>query len=263
MPQDRMLLQHSAGLKVERVVLHEKSTEWSSSYVVPSRRLVLPASGATEFRTAGRSMLLDGLTALCLPTGQPYQMKPCMGGVTRASIVVSAQSGKGDALPRPDAWRLAPRALLRLRCHWRALALGREHEAPTQALLRQLLQSAVRAAPGEEWPMAEAVQRARRFMVARTAAMDGVPWTLLDAADAACSSPFHLARAFRRHTGLSLHQYRQQLRLAAALQRLEEGERHLAALAHEAGFSSQSHMGAVFRHALGVTPAHARQALAV
>lgn len=261
MPQERILLQHSAGLKVERVVLHETSAEWSPSYLVPSRRLVLPASGATEFRAAGRSVLLDGLTALCLPTGQPYQMKACVGGITRASIVVSTQPGTGDALPRPDAWRLAPRALLRLRCHWRALALGREHEAPTQALLRQLLQSAARAAPGEGL-MAQAVQCAQRFMVARTAAMDGVPWTLLDAADAACSSPFHLARAFRRHTGLSLHQYRQQLRLAAALQRLEEGERHLAALAHEAGFSSQSHMGAVFRQALGVTPAQARQALA-
>jgi AraC-like DNA-binding protein len=263
MPQDRILLQHTAALKVERVVLHEQSPQWSPHYEVTSRRMVLPASGATEFRAAGRSVLLDSLTALCLPTGQPYQMKPCTDGVARASIVVSAQPGRSESLPpSSDAWRLTPRAVFRLRCHWRALALGREDENPTQALLGDLLQSAAHAAWSGEGRRAVAVQRAQNFMVARTAAMDAAPWTLHHLADAACCSPFHLARLFRRHTGLSLHQYRQQLRLAAALQRLEEGERQLAALAHEAGFSSQSHMGAVFRHELGVTPAQARQALA-
>jgi AraC-like DNA-binding protein len=61
---------------------------------------------------------------------------------------------------------------------------------------------------------------------------------------------------------MSLHGYRQRLRLAAALQRLEEGERDLAALAHDLGYSSQSHLGAVFRRELGVTPAQARLELA-
>ena len=88
------------------------------------------------------------------------------------------------------------------------------------------------------------------------------PWTLRDVADAACCSPFHLARSFRRHTGLSLHGYRQRLRLALALQRLEEGECDLAALAHELGYSSQSHLGSAFLRELGVTPAQARRALA-
>ena len=87
-------------------------------------------------------------------------------------------------------------------------------------------------------------------------------WTLHDVADAACCSPFHLARRFRQHTGLSVHAWRQRLRLAAALQRLEEGERSLSALAFALGFSSQSHLGAVFQRELGVTPARAKLMLA-
>lgn len=264
MPQDRTLLQRTATLKVERVVLRSPSTQWSPSYEVATRRLVLPASGATEFRMAGQSVLLDGVTALCLPTRQPYQMKPCVDAA-RSSIVVSAQPGTDHALPPPDAWLLTPRALWRLRRHWRALASGRERDESggelTQALLQGLLTRATRAMRGEG-RSAAAVQRARHFMVAHTAAAGAMPWTLDDVADAACSSPFHLARCFRQHTGLSLHAYRQRLRLAAALQRLEDGERDLAALAHELGYSSQSHLGAVFVRELGITPGQARRELA-
>ncbi|HEY8359259.1 MAG TPA: helix-turn-helix transcriptional regulator, partial [Ramlibacter sp.] len=80
--------------------------------------------------------------------------------------------------------------------------------------------------------------------------------------EAACTSPFHLARVFRQHTGLGLHQYRLHLRVAAALVRLEDGESDLSGLAHDLGFSSHSHFGAAFREQIGVTPAQARRALA-
>ncbi|MGC1174619.1 helix-turn-helix transcriptional regulator [Polaromonas sp.] len=259
MPQNRTLLQQTTSLKVERVVLHAPSAQWSPSYEVASPRLVLPASGATEFRMAAQSVLLDGLTALSLPAGLLYQMKPC-ADAARASIVVSARPGAGQALPPADAWALSPRAVWLLRRHWRALALGKGGEA-TQALLQTVLRHAppVARIQGRSAP---AVQRAQRFMVARTAAADATPWTLHDVADAACCSLFHLARSFRKHTGLSLHGYRQRLRLATALQRLEEGERDIAALAHELGYSSQSHLGAAFVRELGVTPAQARRELA-
>lgn len=258
MPQNRTLLQQTTTLKVERVVLYAPSAQWSPSYEVASPRLVLPASGATEFRMAGQSVLLDGLTALSLPTGLPYEMKPC-ADAARTSIVVSAQPGAGHALPPSDAWALSPRAVWLLRRHWRALALGKGEES-TQALLQTVLRYAppVARIQGRSAP---AVQRAQRFMVARTSAAGTTPWTLNDVADAACCSLFHLARSFRKHTGLSLHGYRQRLRLTTALQRLEEGERDLAGLAHDLGYSSQSHFGAAFLRELGITPAQARREL--
>jgi len=75
-------------------------------------------------------------------------------------------------------------------------------------------------------------------------------------------APFHLARSFRQQTGLSLHQYRQHLRLAAAMERLADGDRDLAGIAHDLGCCSQSHLGAVFRRDVGVTMGEARRMLA-
>ena len=252
MPQARTLLHAGGALQVERVVLHAKPLQWSPRYEVPSQRLVLPASGVTEFSTDGGAVLLDGITALCLPTGLPYRMKP-LAGEARTSIVVSARAGGEAALPPPREWLLTPKALLQLRRHWRMLARGDSTATPdvTPLVLRAVLEPFA----SDAHRRVAAVHRAKSFMAARIGATNGnaTPWTLNDVADAACCSPFHLARAFRRATGLSLHTYRQRLRLAAALQRLEEGERNLAALAHDLGFSSQSHLGEAFRQEVGVT----------
>lgn len=68
------------------------------------------------------------------------------------------------------------------------------------------------------------------------------------------SSPFHLARIFRRMTGLSLHRYLTRLRLRAAIERLAEGESDLTALALDLGFASHSHFSDVFRREFRLTP---------
>jgi len=265
MPQDRTLLQQTATLRVERVrLLPSPSPHWSAPYEVASARIVLPASGRSAFRLAGQDLLLDGLTALSLPTGLPYRMKP-LDGFARTSIVVSAQPGALsavlDAPPDCAVWSLAPQALWLLRRHWRGLARGDEPPEATQPLLQRLLPPSAAATPGQG-RSASAVQRAQHFMAERTADSQAAGWRLEDVADAACCSLFHLARSFRKHTGLSLHGYRQRLRLALALQRLEEGERDLAALAHDLGYSSQSHLGSAFLREIGVTPAEARRVLA-
>jgi AraC-like DNA-binding protein len=73
-------------------------------------------------------------------------------------------------------------------------------------------------------------------------------------------SVFHLCRVFRRQTGLTLHEYRTELRLRHALERLPEPGADLTQLALDVGFSSHSHFTAVFRRAFGLTPsAFARQ----
>jgi AraC-like DNA-binding protein len=74
-------------------------------------------------------------------------------------------------------------------------------------------------------------------------------------------SPFHLARAFRRYTGYTLHEYRTHLRLRAALERLTEDDSDLAAIARDVGFSSHSHLTASFRRAFGVPPSCIRRRL--
>ena len=276
MPQTRTLLNRTDTLMVERVVLHASRAQWSPDYTVPTPRSVLASSGpAIDFRSLGKTVLLDAVTMLCLPAHLSYQMWPWPSDsscVSSASIVASRPPEGRLPLchaPRPvrvqpqaaaDSYILSSFALWQLRLHWHGLAVGQDMAQSSETVLNAALQSAHR--PGVVGGQSHAaVQRAQRFMAQRTAAADACPWTLHDAADAACCSLFYLSRQFRLHMGLSLHGYRQRLRLATALQRLEGGERDLAALAHEVGYCSQSHMGLSFQREIGITPAHARREL--
>lgn len=72
-------------------------------------------------------------------------------------------------------------------------------------------------------------------------------------------SPFHLAHIFRHITGRTMAQYRMQLRISLALERLMAGESDLSALAQDLGFSHHSHFSAAFRRYVGVTPSTARE----
>jgi AraC family transcriptional regulator len=80
------------------------------------------------------------------------------------------------------------------------------------------------------------------------------PLGLHDVAARLGVSPFHLARVFRSRTGFSLHQYRTQLRLRLALERLPESAGALTSLAFELGFASHSHFTDTFRREFGIAP---------
>jgi AraC-like DNA-binding protein len=75
------------------------------------------------------------------------------------------------------------------------------------------------------------------------------------------SSVFHLARIFKARTGFSLHAYRNQLRLRAALERLAEPGTDLIDIALDLGFSSHSHFTETFRRSFGKTPSVVRESL--
>jgi AraC-like DNA-binding protein len=84
------------------------------------------------------------------------------------------------------------------------------------------------------------------------------PLGLSDIAQAVGASMFHLCRCFRAGTGLTLHEYRTQLRLRGALEALESADSDLTRLALDAGFSSHSHFTAAFRRLFGATPSRVR-----
>ncbi len=71
-------------------------------------------------------------------------------------------------------------------------------------------------------------------------------------------SQFQLLRAFREDTGMPVHRYLTNLRVAAALARLSDGETDLTRLALECGFSDHSHFSNVFRERAALTPSAAR-----
>jgi len=79
-------------------------------------------------------------------------------------------------------------------------------------------------------------------------------------------SPYHLSRVFHRQTGATLSAYRLRLRTRDAADRINSGEKDLARLAAELGFSDHSHLTRLLVREVGATPsamratrAHARQ----
>jgi AraC-like DNA-binding protein len=108
----------------------------------------------------------------------------------------------------------------------------------------------------------EATRAAHREIVDQTkellAARFRERLTMGEIAAAIGVSRFHLSRVFRASTGFSLHGYRNQLRLRAALERIADPDTRLPALAAELGFSGHSHFTASFREAFGVAPSELR-----
>ena len=194
MPQERILYADTAAWRVERVVKPAGAAHAGNPvYQVATPRWVFPVCGVSEFHVQGRQVLLDGLTVVALPTGLPYQIHEWQAA-PRSHMVVSMQPGSTTA-GSPEsalAWMLAPRALWLLRLHWRALAQGREQATGPVFGQGMLCDSGMAHA---------AVARARRFMATRTAATDGLRWSLHDVADAAYCSYFHLTRLFQAHAG--------------------------------------------------------------
>lgn len=85
------------------------------------------------------------------------------------------------------------------------------------------------------------------------------PMTLEALAGEVDLSPFHLARVFKRHTGHSLHAYRNQLRLRLSLERICAASTDLTDLALDLGYGSHSHFTDAFRRAFGVPPSAVRR----
>ena len=74
-------------------------------------------------------------------------------------------------------------------------------------------------------------------------------------------SAYNAARAFRHAFGISIHQYRLNLRLRASVHELAETAEPLVEIALKLGFSSQSHLTAAFSRNFGVSPAKFRREL--
>ncbi|HEY1969811.1 MAG TPA: AraC family transcriptional regulator [Pseudonocardia sp.] len=102
----------------------------------------------------------------------------------------------------------------------------------------------------------------RRRLVDRAklviASEPGRRWTLDQIAGEVSASPVYLTQVFRQVEGVPLYKYQLQLRLARALNLLQDSD-DLARLAVELGFSSHSHFSSAFKKAYGHTPAALRR----
>ena len=100
----------------------------------------------------------------------------------------------------------------------------------------------------------EIVEQTKKLLIARFRER----LTMTEVASSLGMSRFQLSRVFRSWTGFSLLNYRNQLRLRSALDRLADPRTRLPALADELGFANHSHFTAAFRETFGMLPSDLR-----
>lgn len=87
----------------------------------------------------------------------------------------------------------------------------------------------------------------------------GRPLGLEQVARQVGASVFHLSRVFRVEAGMSLHAYRDELRLRSALPVVLDGSQPLTEVALDHGYASPSHFTDRFRGRYGVAPSRLRE----
>jgi AraC family transcriptional regulator len=202
--------------------------------------------------------------AIFLNAGEVFRRRRFDGHGDRNDFLVVAQETLDEwvrdaRFPSPLG-KLPPRRYLTARAIARALADGADGLEIEEALLRLGHATVTGAFRADEPPRRRArppavVEDAKALLSARFTEH----LTLEELGREVNVSPFHLARSFRRFTGYTLHEYRVNLRLKAALERLAGGDEDVAVIARAVGFSSHSHLTASFHRAFGVPPSCVRK----
>ena len=104
----------------------------------------------------------------------------------------------------------------------------------------------------------ERLQRVRDYVEAHL----GDALSLAVLADIACLSPYHFSRSFKQASGVGPQRYVLQRRIERAKALMRRTNESLALIAHEAGFSDQSHLTSLFRRETGMTPGRYRATVA-
>lgn len=226
--------------------------------------LVLPLRGLfVKHHERGERIVADPCHALFFKAGEPYRVSHPVDGGDECLVLEPSAGLRSEIAFRAkvaglDARLIAVRKLLSHRLE-RGLANALEAEEGALALLCGV---APVPSPRESLPRrarsrhAEMVE-ATKIALARHPARG---WTLGELAKRVYSSPFHLARTFRRVAGMPLHRYHLRARMAAALDEVLDTSRDLTTVALDLGFSSHSHFTASFRATFGVTPSSLRNA---
>lgn len=220
----------------------------------------------TEIRHAGREAFLGGPDRVSFyNAGQEYRRSKASPEGDRSDWYVVAPEALTEIVAgydkrageRPFAFPYGP-------CDLETYALQRRAFLSTDALfieetildvLDRVIAASYRAWDTTRRPRLSAhrdlAEHARSIVARRFC--DAM--SLAEIAREAGSSPYHLCRVFRSQTGMSIHRYREQLRMRAALERVNED---LTSVALDLGYSSHSHFTLAFRKAFGMPPARWR-----
>ena len=235
---------------------------WDSPEVINGSRLNFTRGGCFERRARGRRFLHDSNTAHFENHGDEQQIAhPHGGGESLTSIrfsetCLTCLTGESRL---PDAMFYTPPDI-DLKQRYLLVACAQEDSFAAAELAFLLLELSLRwVDPDMRFPGSQGeVARHRLVDDARLVLAENPSIGLASLSKAVSASPNHLSRTFKSLTGQTISAYRNRLRTRLALERLAEGEDHLATLAVELGFSDHSHMTNTIRKETGRSPGYFR-----
>ncbi|WP_206061621.1 helix-turn-helix domain-containing protein [Nonomuraea basaltis] len=255
-----VLLSTGPGFTLDAVTCVDDHRDWSPTEVGSRYRMVLVRRGTFRRMADGRPAVADPTMAyLGVPGEEERFAHPAGGDVcTSLSLTPELWGTLAGEETRPARSTVYVDARLDL-AHRRVLAAAREGDAGfalTESLLP--LVAAALAEAATRAGTAAIADAAREAIAADHPAAGG----LLSLAEFLAVSPYQLSRAFTRELGVSLTHYRNRVRVGRALDRLENGEPSLAALAADLGFADQAHLTRTIRRHVDHTPTALRRLLA-
>lgn len=251
---------------VAAVTCRSDHRTWSPAESQDSYRVVLVRRGAFRRRARGGCEDIDPTVAYVGVPDEEERFAHPVGGDVCTSITLTPglwRSLAGDAR-RLTASTVYVDARVDL-AHRRFLAGTRSADvdyAIAEGLV-DLIGCVVRRVAGPGGAPRPAPADRALVAAARWAIGEGHPAAggLLPLAELLDVSPYRLSRAFTRELGVSLTRYRNRVRAARALDRLEAGEDRLGVLAADLGFADQAHLCRTMRDHCGHTPTALRRLL--
>ena len=208
---------------------------------------------STVVSAGGLFVVNPGESHTCRTRENSYRI--LCAGTDLVQSVTQQMSEKAAGLPHFDTVLLSDKGLVRQinRFFWlidQGTAAAELESCFIALLSRLILKHSQRLpVPGRIDSCRREVKRAREFIEANYSRN----LSLEQLAQAACLSPFHFQRVFRRYLGVSPHEYLIQFRIRKAKEYLREGA-PLTQVALDTGFVDQSHFTRHFKRAVGVPP---------
>lgn len=260
------------GMAVVRWRCRVRETGESAMLAHRSHVLKFVHTGAFRVSLDDGPVMVDATRTLLAAPHVPFEVTKQFGPAVAGSAVAISPEAMANLLPQWSGREFATTRVLRAEVTPRVLVMQHvilrhieDGAAPEviEELVGMLAADAFRKPQVVAFPKRRATVIPRRDAVdmalAILAARYDSDLRLEDIARAIGISPFHLSRAFKRVTGIAMHQHLMRLRLRAALAQVVDPHRALSDIAHEHAFSSHSHFAASFRKEFDVTPSEVRR----
>lgn len=237
----------------------------SAEECVSTTHLVFPYRGVYVHHTGHVESVAEANQVVFLNESEPYRVShPLEGGDASLSIGIAEATllelAPSDVLDPKDRIRFN-RPRMRIDARAQLLAALLRHRLARGVIetleAEDLIFSLASRALGKRTSYAASGSAGRQKLVDRAklvlASYPGRRWTAAEVGRAVGVSPVYLTQVFRQVEGLPLYRYQLQLRLARALDLLDDCP-DLTGLALDLGFSSYSHFSTAFKQAYGLTP---------